>query len=610
MNESAYQQGAQAIKSAINQAATTSPEFQDDDRSRIEATAQAQKEIARNLPPIQRQQFLENLQRIQKAASLFQEQKTNILWIIENLRKNQIPEQDLVINSLEKELEALTQNFSELFTTAISSDFLFAVSQKSTRDQYTGLLLRTALFDEVRRTVLEEWLDNPEKIKLSNYEIWALDMENFKVGNDILGHDKFDVFIAQMAGGFISTSQHLAANDPEAFMNQPYPPGKPEQEQTLNYYFPEGSLERRMLEEAKTKGILIEFYRDKAGGDEAIIFVKYAMGKSNQNRQLVQEIVENIFEKSQLPKHNQADLNSIQEKALNFPNQIKFHRSELNEIRRLLGLGEDVSDAQLNSFIDYFNKLADFVRRVNESNVTKIINDETCCLQMGATIAEADLDQAMSMFLFGLRPDGTYKETGGILNLDGEVNPDKLKQYENHIASNVELLRRAMGIEDVGLIEDLIKSEATSPITGQLLAYLFHEVEVGKKYRKTATIIDALEGDEQKLYQLGASEKASRFFQSDLPSQTAVTGQTSSIDTETKLVIFLSLEKYFGTLYGNMDVSPQFLEYNPEMQLFKDYFSNEDSQALRDKIYKILKNRKYRVNIFSLFKKFNLTVYF
>jgi hypothetical protein len=437
-----------------------------------------------------------------------------------------------------------------LFDTSVRTDFLFAISQKAKIDPYTGLFIRSTLMDEIRRTAFDEWLKNPESVRLGNFEILALDMENFKIGNELLGHDGFDELIEQMAHGFISMSQYLSANERSS---QPYPAddGGKQYAGAMEHYFPPRSEERHLLNMAKKRGILIEFYRDRSGADEALIYVKYTKEKSEANQRIAQELVDSIFYKTELPRHDRKAQRELDEIARNtIPNKLQINSKERDAMMRIIRdegniSTEEFTDEELYGYVQYLNSIAGYVRGL--VNVTSISSHPELHLHMGATFAAGNMDEAMSNFLFGMNPDGTITEGEGLLTLTGQLNMKAYQQYLDGISSNTQLIADAVGFADLPLIEDVTRSEAMAPISGRLISTLFHRVEERKKHTKNQSLIDALKGDNTKLYQIAASEKAGRMVgDKTLGDEEEIGGD---IDVRDHLAILLVLERHYRSIY-------------------------------------------------------------
>lgn len=587
--------GVAVIKSSIDTAIKqhAPEELGKNPTERIEM---ARMQIASRLPVNEGTQFLHNLQKMDQCKSDFDQSRDisdkAIALLIPQVQDG---EENPAIQVLRNESKKQHDAFIDLFDASVHTDFLYAISQKAKIDQHTGLFIRSTLMDELKRTAYDEWLKNPENVTLGNFEILALDMENFKIGNELLGHNGFDGLIKEMADRFISMSQYLSAESPGIQPYRSLGDDKKQSKDTISENFPPNSPERELLDKAKQRGVLIEFYRDRAGGDEALIYVKYTGEKNEENQSIAKLLISTIFEKTKLPKHtSDADLRDLNTIALDvIPNKLQLFSARSEEAKKLMRvLGnlseENYSDMELSNVISYFNSIAGYVRNLIGS---RPISEDTQALQMGATFAVGNLDQAMSKFLFGINVDGTLESGAGLLTLNGELNAPNKDKYIKAIGSNTRLITEAIGFADSQLVENIVQSEATLPISTGFISDLFRQVEENKKHTKNQAMIDALKGDKQKLYQAAASERAGR---SVGDKQERGEGETSNLDVKDRLAVLMILEKHFRTIYEkNIDVSlPESHPNYKAVQDWKLHFvknvqnngNNVENQAIYDRM--------------------------
>lgn len=541
--------GAAVIKSSIDTAIrqNTPIELSKNATDRVKI---ARDQIASKLPPIEGGQFLENLMKMDDCKNKYDQSKKasdQAINIIAPLLPDGVdhPGIQVLRNEAEKQYEA----FISLFDISVHTDFLYAISQKAGIDSHTGLFIRSTLMDEIKRTAYDEWMKNPEGVKLGNFEILALDMENFKIGNELLGHEGFDGLIKEMADRFISMSQYLSVESPGTQPYRSLGPDKKQSKDTISKNFPPQSPERALLDDAKERGILVEFYRDRAGGDEALVYVKYTQEKNDENQKIAKQLINVVFGKTELPKHtNDKDLRDLNEIAMNtIPNKLQlygsYHNEAINLIRTMGGLSiEEYPPEKIHHFIGYLNSIAGYVRSLIPPNP---ISHSTPALRMGATFAVGNLDQAMSKFLFGINADGTMEPGAGLLTLRGDLNTPNKDKYIAEIGSNTQLITEAIGFADSQLIDNIIQSEATLPISKGFISDLFRQVEENKKHTKNQAMIDALKGDSDKLYQVSASEKAGR----SIGDKQEREGDISHLDLKDRLAILMMLEKHYRGVY-------------------------------------------------------------
>ena len=238
--------GVNAIKQAINTVL-----FKEKPKSAdgAEVINLARRKIAGRLPPNERGRFLETLNELHRTKESYKNEKNATekkLVILES--ENQSPTVRKTLDDIRSSLQSQYERMLSLYTTCIITDFRFAINQEAKVDRYTGLYLRATLMDEVQRKVLEKWLENPESIILANFDIIAYDLENFKIGNDVYGHDKFDELLNTMAQGLINESRSLTSGDPSTFKTDTYPrldQGVADFNASMQKYFQENSRKLR-----------------------------------------------------------------------------------------------------------------------------------------------------------------------------------------------------------------------------------------------------------------------------------------------------------------------------------------------------------------------------
>lgn len=375
-------------------------------------------------------------------------------------------------------------------------------------DRYTGLFLRTAVLDEFNQQIFERWLHDPEGVRLEDHVLYALDMNNFKAGNTVMGHNGFDVFIADMSRDFITTSRYLSQDQKGSRSYGSFDSKDQAAQKTIDRLFPPETPERSLLESARKQGVEIEFYRDKAGADEGMFFVHYNQGKTPEREDIAERIMQHIFHSQTLPKHAPELLPALKETVENFPNQLKINgtREQREQRARQLNMPPGA--------IEYLNSLADYLQTtMRGTNAAEaIVSDPNLHLHMGASWTKTDMGVAFSRFFYGLGPEGLIEDgTGGLINpKTGEQNYEKVHEYTQHISDNVRLIVDAMGVRDdisevAPFIAELTQQEAANPIIGAAIGEQFRQVEEKiKPFDKFTLMVRALQGSPAELYQLAS----------------------------------------------------------------------------------------------------------
>lgn len=403
-------------------------------------------------------------------------------------------------------------------------------------DRYTGLFLRTAVLDEFNREIFSRWLENPDSVNLSDHVIYALDMNNFKAGNTILGHDGFDQFIAAMCKDFITTSQYLSQDAAEERVYGKYNPDDPNAVKSIDRMFPPDSRQRTLLEDARKQGIYIDFYRDKAGADEAMFFIHYNQGKTPEREQLAEAVIDHIFHSHSLPKHPPEALPTLQNTAETFAEHLKFKEDPEERMAEAAGLNVDMN------VLNYLNGLADYIQQDLKQRgcAANIVSDPQMQLHMGASWTKTDMNQAFARFIYGMGQNGANGD-GLIDPTTGKENHDRINAYAQHISDNVHLIVDAMGMQDditenTGYITELTQQEAANPIIGAAVGEQFHLVdEQVKPFDKFQMMVDAMRGSPNDLYQLAALVQDGRLLDTLTP--------------KSKLMLLVSLESFYHDGY-------------------------------------------------------------
>lgn len=452
--------------------------------------------------------------------------------------------------SLAERRQATEKRFQEGLKMVL--DYANAQSE-ATIDPNTMLQTRNALMAEFYRTTFKDYQRTKDLEPLKYHTFYALDMNNFKVGNTLLGHTDFDIVIADMAKGYRALARYLG-NEHSAYGN--YDEDDEQMKEALDKYFPVGSDIRAELDDAKNnKGILIEFFKDKIGGDEAFFHVHYGKGyppdEENTYKALAEKFMGHVFHETVIPKkHNEQDLKRMQTLLGEFPLQYmdalkKHHGEDLEEHLDRLSPQELQTLRVLRTLAEY----------LQTSGITDAILDEQLFIRMGAAWSEVDARKATIAFFEGVDFDGKPRkdEKGNftgfplrdadgnyILDMQGkpQQNLEKIQEFNEKIDKKI-----ALGIETGALVDDqeirAFREQAFSnEVIGTTLEMLFKKVEdEAKPADKLQTVISALTGDPDMMYQLAALR---------------IDGRMDNIDVDTWIQIVPQIMNNYATQFETL----------------------------------------------------------
>ena len=414
-------------------------------------------------------------------------------------------------------------------------DYADAQSE-STMDPNTSLQTRPALLAEFYRTTFKEYqrTKNPELLR--NHLFYALDMNNYKVGNTLLGHADFDIVIATMAKGYRALARYLG-NEQTAYGE--FDKEDEQMNDSLNTYFPEDSEIRRKLEEAREKGILVEFFKDKAGGDEGFFHITFTKGVSQEDRQAYQllgeQLMNHVFHETVIPKrHGEHDLRRMQQLLSEFPLQLNNTITQTVE-------NADKSDPENPLFISnedlQYDRIATALSQyIASSEMPQAILDENLFIRMGAAWSHIDGATATASFFNGTDFEGnpTRNEQGDyegfmVRNDDGTLardekgrtikDPKKIARFNADINKKVLLGIETGALKDEGEVRNFKLRTVSNEIIGSSLEKLFRDVEENAKPAdKINTVVQAMCGDPDMMYQLAALRIDGRMDSIDIPT--------------------------------------------------------------------------------------------
>lgn len=387
-------------------------------------------------------------------------------------------------------------------------------------DKSTGLFTRRVLMDQFR-TYFSNFLDGNE---LPKARISAVDLLNFKVGNDILTPSGFDVFFRGMCKGFIGVSRELG--DETSTYGQLSSADLECANELQKYFYRtidnDGEKNKKRIEDGlklfnqvRERGIKITMFRDKSGGDEA--YFEYKLTREYTSREeeeadyaLGKKLVNHIMGASEIDRHPPETLEKIVEIIKTLPEIIKQKIEKSNN--------DFSSIRQLLQFIDYS------VSPVINAQAEEIQTDAECKISMGYAEEEGNYDEALVIFFTGKDLEGNQlydkdeKPTQGLMNFDPQtgiytINSERMNKYRKSLADRIRI-RLSNGNLTEASIKNLVRNIVSDDVFG---SYLERKNDLVEKRAKPADkrrlLISALKGTNvQDLYQIGALIKSGRIM--------------------------------------------------------------------------------------------------
>lgn len=349
-------------------------------------------------------------------------------------------------------------------------------------DRFTGLKTRDSLLGRLGRNV-DLWRKSGDTRYLRSIRVRAGDLDNFKQGNDILGHDGFDDYLRDaLAYRMRQVAVYTGSKVYEDTLDEP----------TIDAMFPPGSDSRLQLDSLRGK-VVVDGYRMKAGADEIFTayekvdldmpeedFDKYSSTADKVYSDLMRSCVIGRYEKPE-------ETVIIRGKFIDSPKALKIDRSDV-----------DRGDFSMVPFeADYWNKSAQEISLylaytgMGEPIVT---NDPPTYLRMSAGITQArSLEEGAYIFSRG-------EDTRGNLVAENKLRggaglsrmPQNSEEHGKAMRSNAVGRLATRGASDKNEVSEVLGRAAVDPITGYFLEQLMNEADdISKPQGKRDLVIKA-----------------------------------------------------------------------------------------------------------------------
>jgi hypothetical protein len=334
-------------------------------------------------------------------------------------------------------------------------------------DPFTGLKTRGSLMGRIADNVIA-WQRTGDEKHLNKVRVRAGDLDNFKQGNDILGHNGFDKFLKnQLAEKMKQVAVYTGSTVYEDELNQGL----------IDEMFPPDSEERKQLDSLKGK-VIIDSYRMKSGADE--IFTAYEKinidmpePEFDEHTINADKVVNRILSSCVIGRYEkQEETTVIKDKFEASPLALRIRRSDT-----------DNGDFSMVSFeADYWNNCAKEIAsylsysRMGEPIVT---NDPPTVLRMSAGMTPArGLVQGVEKFTSGENFTGKKVINGEARGGAGYASdPSKIQEYEESVMSTATRRLASVGAGDEAEVRGIIERAAVDKIDGYFLEVLMDEAD-------------------------------------------------------------------------------------------------------------------------------------
>lgn len=382
--------------------------------------------------------------------------------------------------------ESTRQIFQEQHEIAISEMWHDAEGgERAEVDPFTGLHTKEALMDRMGSKITAwEMAKTPEEVSAAKNELLKIriksgDMNNFKQGNDILGHDGFDEFLQdELAVGFMAMSQYLGSKE---YGGQPDPA-------VIDKFFPPESDKRARLDAAKGK-FVVDFYRQKPGADEVLTateFMEEPIDDKGSNYDEIQkqsdQLVNDVFHGCVLGRYeNPKEAKVIREAFESSPQVFRFEPVES------AGGTKGMIEPEAMYWNGFGDKLS-FYLNTNGLAAPIETNTPPAYLRMSADMSSArDLSEAIKLFTSGKdfqgnRINGKIARGGvGMVNDDRTVDKNKSEEFDHSVKTSAKNRVSAVGITNASQVDAIIKRAGADKISGLALKVLNDESDHVKK---------------------------------------------------------------------------------------------------------------------------------
>jgi hypothetical protein len=334
-------------------------------------------------------------------------------------------------------------------------------------DPFTGLKTRDSLMGRVAKNVVQ-WQKTGEEKWLNKVRVKAGDLDNFKQGNDILGHDGFDNFLKnQLADKIKQVAVYTGSAVYEEELKQ----------ELIDEMFPPDSKEREQLDSLKGK-VVVDGYRMKSGADEIFAayekvdidtpeeeFDRYVINADNVFNRVLSSCVIGRYEK-------EAETTIIRDKFEDSPLALRVRRSDTNK-----------GDYSMVSFEEeYWNgcakELATYLAYSGMGDPI-VTNDPPAVLRMSAGMTPArKLSEGVDKFTSGENFTGKQVINGESRGGAGYgLDESKVKEYEDAVMASATRKLASVGAGNEDEVRETIERAAVDKVTGYFLEVLMDEAD-------------------------------------------------------------------------------------------------------------------------------------
>lgn len=340
-------------------------------------------------------------------------------------------------------------------------------------DPFTGLKTRDSLLGRLGDN-MANWRKTGDDRWLQKTRVRAGDLDNFKQGNDILGHDGFD--------------KHLRDDLAERFKQLAIFMGSSVYEDELrleliDQMFPEGSSERQMLDQLKGK-MVIDSYRMKAGADE--IFIAYEKvdielpeDEFDQLSSIGDILYDHVLHSSVIGRYEKLEETTIiRDKFILSPVSLKVEASDIKK-------GDfSMVPYQAEYWNDLGGEISEYLQLSGIGDPI-ITNDPPATIRMGAGITPPrNLREGIHIYLYGKDFTGKDVPSDKLRGGAGYMRDPLLKEErDKSVLASATRRLASVGASDEQDVKKAIERSAVDKVDGYFLQMLMSEADDVSKPR-------------------------------------------------------------------------------------------------------------------------------